>query len=237
MFYTFKIKKTFNLAVLLFTLITAAAVVLSCIFSSESHETLLRPEEVPSLVIDPGHGGIDSGAVSVSGVRESDINLSIALRLKHTAEFFGIPVLMTRTDDSIGRDTAHYSERQELIRRTEVANSASSAVLISIHQNYFPTSQPGGAQVLYGNQPGCRELAELCQNNIVKFLEPQSRRLAQPAPDKLYITSHAKCPAVLVECGFLSNFSDLEKLCDPSYNTGFAVILAGSYIQYQNNLY
>ena len=237
MFFTLKIGKSFSFTVLLLTLTTIAAVVLSCIFSSGAQETAVEAEGLPTLVIDPGHGGIDSGAVSISGVKESDINLSIALRLKHIAEFFGIPVLMTRSDDSISSDAARYSERQELVRRTEIANSAPSAVLISIHQNYFPTSQPGGAQVLYADEPGSRELAEQCQNNILTFSEPQSRRLAEPAPDKLYITSHVNCPAILVECGFLSNFSDLEKLCDPSYNTGFAALLAGSYMQFQNRLY
>ena len=105
---------------------------------------------------------------------------------------------------------------------------------ISIHQNDVPTGQPSGAQVLYAQTPGSESLGRICHQNLVEQLDPQNRRLAAPAPRSLYITSHVSCPAVLVECGFMSNFDDVQKLRDGSYQTSLALVLAASLLQYLN---
>ena len=103
----------------------------------------------PTLVIDAGHGGIDGGAISADGTKESDINLAVALRLESIVRFCGQKTVMTRCDDSRKTDILSYSEHEDLKSRAELANATANAVLISVHQNCYPTAQPRGAQVLY----------------------------------------------------------------------------------------
>ena len=188
-----------------------------------------------TLVIDPGHGGIDSGAVGIDGTRESDLNLAIALKLRAMAELYGLENTLLRQDDSTLCDSEDYSEHRDLEHRTELTNAAHNPVYISIHQNDYPTAQPRGSQVIYADGEGSRELGSITHANLLSVLYPQSRRVAEPATKKLYILSHLSCPAILVECGFVSNAIDLENLKKPGYQTGLAAILLGSYLQYRQN--
>ena len=184
------------------------------------------------LVIDPGHGGIDGGAISDDGSKESDINLAIALKLRCMAELMGQPLTMTREDDRIRSEYAEYREHEDLVRRTEIVNDTPGAILISIHQNDFPTGQPSGAQVLYAASSGSEELGRRCHQNLITQLDPQNRRVAEPAPKALYITSHVGCPAILVECGFMSNNFEVQKLCSSAYQCSIALVLTASLLQY-----
>lgn len=185
-----------------------------------------------TLVIDPGHGGIDGGAIALNGAKESDINLAIALKLRSIAEFCGQIPVMTRSDDSRRTDFLSYSEHEDLVHRTEIINSVANAVLISIHQNCYPTSQPSGAQVLYSKWQGSQAFGELTHRNIIRYLQAENRRVAEPAAAGLYITANAACPAILVECGFVSNSFDLDKLLNEHYQTAFAAVLMASYLQF-----
>lgn len=220
----------------LFVALLVSCVLLSIVFLLTGSDSLesLADAAFCTLVIDPGHGGIDGGAVSDDGTRESDLNLAIALKLRALAEWLGQPVVMTRSDDRIREDYADYSEHEDLVRRTELVNQTPGAVLISIHQNDFPTGQPSGAQVFYANSPGSEELGKRCHANLVALLDPENRRVAAPAPKNLYMTSHVDCPAILAECGFMSNNFDVQKLCGGDYQTAVALILAGSLTQYLN---
>ncbi len=190
------------------------------------------PETMPCLVIDPGHGGHDSGALAYNGVRESDLNLAIALKLRDLAWFYGVETRMTRQDDTPRTDRKAYSEHEDLVYRAETAEAAENGVLISIHQNTFPTSQPSGCQVLYGPGGESRRLGELTHRNLVEQLEPENRRVAEPASRTLYLTSHVSCPVILVECGFLSNLDDLLRLCDSRFQCDFAAVLLYSFLQF-----
>lgn len=219
---------------LLFVLMLLVCVVLSVLFlilGTERTESMAGPS-ARVLVIDPGHGGIDGGAVSDDGSKESDINLAVAQRLRCIASLLGQPVCLTREDDASKVDYADYSEHEDLVRRTELINSQPGAVLISIHQNDFPTSQPSGAQVYYAAGEDSERLGKLCHANLISALDPENRRVAAPAPKELYITSHVACPAVLVECGFMSNNFEVQKLCSESYQCSIALVLAGSLLQY-----
>lgn len=189
------------------------------------------PEEA-TLVIDAGHGGIDGGAVGADGSRESDINLAIALRLQAVSAFCGQSAVMTRTDDSRGADALSYSEHEELVYRTQVVNATPNAVLLSIHQNCYPTAQPSGAQVLYSSNGKSEDFGRLMHDNIVSSLDPQNRRVAEPDKNRLYILSNVDCPAILVECGFVSNHSDITKLTDSRYQTALSTVLMASYLQF-----
>ncbi len=235
MFCTFKIK---NLSGFISWILVTLSVIMLILTSYNMmvKESFKPEEEKFCLVIDPGHGGIDGGAIALNGVKESDLNLAIGLKLQKLGDFVGINTVMTRVDDSMRTDVKSYSEHEELVYRTELANSARNAVLVSIHQNCYPTSQPCGAQVMYAKSDGSRTFGELSHNNIINFLEPENRRVLEPAPKSLYITSNVTCPAILVECGFISNFSDLEKLSSKEYQTAFASVLMSSYLQFINSV-
>lgn len=235
MFYTIKFR---NLSGFINWLLITASVLMLILtsFNMMAQESFKESTVKRCLVIDPGHGGVDSGAIALNGTRESDLNLAIGLKLQALADFIGVKAVMTRADDSMRTDMKSYSEHDELVYRTKIANSTPNAVLISIHQNCYPTSQPSGAQVLYAKSDGSRSLGEISYNNILNFLEPENRRVLEPAPKSLYITANVTCPAILVECGFISNFSDLEKLSDKEYQTAFASVLMGSFLQFTNTV-
>ena len=189
-----------------------------------------------TLVIDAGHGGIDGGAVSAAGVKESEINLAIARRLNSLAELYGVRTHMTRVDDSSKSAAEGYSEHEDLVRRVEEINSAPNGILISIHQNCYPDRKPSGAQVLYAASDGSEALGTQIHDNLVAYLDPQNRRVAAPISEKIYLMREVKCPAVLVECGFLSNESECTKLKDGGYQTKLAAVIIASYLQYRQSL-
>ena len=125
-----------------------------------------------------------------------------------------------------------YSERKDLESRAAMINNTANAVLISIHQNDYPTAQPKGAQVLYSSHEGSERLGKLLQANLILQLDPENRRVACPAPKDLYLTANTNCPAVLVECGFMSNNFEVLKLKDPKYQTELAALIAASYLSF-----
>lgn len=201
----------------------------------KKQETAAGAKTGMTLVIDPGHGGIDSGAVGIDGTRESDLNLAIAMKLRAMAELYGQNNALIRQSDTTLCDSDEYSEHRDLECRTELTCAAMNPVYVSIHQNDFPTGQPSGAQVIYADGEESKSLGTITHTNLLNNLFPQSRRVAQPATKKLYILSHLSCPAILVECGFVSNAIDLENLKKPGYQTSLAVIMMGSYLQYVQN--
>ena len=232
MFYTLNAKKWLDVCLLLG--VAAAALLLIRTAWRLSGMPVGAASAPPCLIIDAGHGGIDGGAVAFNGVKESDINLSIALKLDALAGFCGVRTSLTRTDDSPRTDHASYSEREDLEERVRLINAVPNGCLISIHQNFYPTSQPSGAQVLYAAGESSRRLGVLTHSALVSLLQPTNRRLAEPASERLYLTSHVRCPAILVECGFLSNITDLDLLSRDGYQTSLAAVLLSSYLRFMN---
>lgn len=235
MFHTIKIVNPRNIFALI-VFVCVISTIIGVYLSTVAARTTVETSSYSTLVIDPGHGGIDGGAISADGTKESDINLAIALKLRAIADFLGQKTVMTREDDSWRTDAASYSEHEDLVHRTEIINAAPNAVLFSIHQNCYPTSQPSGAQVLYSRYENSDVLGNLTQNNLIACLDPENRRVAEPAPKKLYITANAKCPAILIECGFMSNNFDVLKLKDESYQLSLAIVLMGSFLQYTSGM-
>ena len=231
MHHNMKLVNPRNIFILILCVCVISAVI-AVYLDSVAIQTEKRTGTANTLVIDPGHGGIDGGAISTDGTKESDINLAIALKLRSLAEFIGQKTVMTREDDSWRTDAASYSEHEDLVHRTEIINAAPNAILFSIHQNCFPTAQPSGAQVLYAKSEGSDVLGNLTHNNLISCLDPENRRVAEPASEKLYITANVKCPAILVECGFMSNNFDVLKLKDDSYQLSLALVLMCSFLQY-----
>lgn len=226
--------KRFLKIFLLLLFITAVLVILIRLTSPDIKDAI-RQNQIATLVIDAGHGGIDGGAISASGIKESDINLAIALKTDEIAQFFGINTVLTRSSDTDNSDGKEYSEHNNLLERAEIANSAENAVLISIHQNKFPSELVSGAEVMYSDVDGSEQFGLITQDNMVSQLDASNRRVARPAPSELLLTSSVKCPSILVECGFMSNPEEVKHLSEDTYQTKIAAVLTASYIQYLNN--
>lgn len=189
-----------------------------------------------TLVIDAGHGGLDGGAVSVYGDRESGINLSIAQKLRDLCTLCGAPCVLTRDSEVLpypqDADSVRAKKRWDLEQRVATCNSTDGAVLISIHQNLYPDARPSGTQVLYARTDGSAGFAALTHENLLQALCPGNRRVASPASDAIYLLKRAECPAILVECGFLSNPTEAQMLTDGVYQSKIAAVLCASYFQF-----
>lgn len=187
-----------------------------------------------TLIIDPGHGGEDGGAVSVSGKAESQINLAIACSLDQLMGFYGVPTVMTRTKDiSIHDPTAETLREKkvsDLKNRVALINGIENATLISIHQNASPAPSHQGFQVFYGEQGLSRPLAQAVQETLTAVLAPEKERAPQAISASVYLMNHISCRAILVECGFLSNPEEDRLLQEPAYQRKLAMSLAASYL-------
>ncbi len=185
------------------------------------------------IVIDAGHGGIDGGATSCTGVLERTVNLEIAKRLSPMLRLFGYETAMTRqTPDSLATEgeTIRQQKRSDLRNRVNFVNQYPNAVLVSIHQNQFSDSKFSGPQVFYANTPGSEELARNIQEKLSAVLSPGSSRTCKKA-DSVYLMNHISCPAVLVECGFLSNPREEALLRNKDYQKKLCGILASALAQ------
>ena len=187
--------------------------------------------------LDAGHGGEDGGAVSSSGVAESGINLQITRRLYEILRFLGHPAVMTRTGDDAVYDDSAVTLREkkvsDLKNRTALANGTPNGLLISIHQNCLP-GHPGvrGAQVFYNAVEPSQRLAQTVQQALNSGVNEGRDKAAKPIGDGVYLMSHTTCPAILVECGFLSNPEETALLQQPSYQVKLAAVIAVAYCQY-----
>ena len=191
----------------------------------------------PVFVIDPGHGGEDGGAVSEDGARESEINLAICRRTEQMLGLFGCPCIMTRESENLeypaGATTVRKRKQADLERRVKLVNGTPNAVLLSVHQNKYTSQGPRGAQVFYRDESNSILLAELVQKMLTSGLGESVRAPAVIA-DSIYLMRKAECPAVLVECGFLSNPSELSLLRTGEYQTRLALCLACACAHYAN---
>ena len=201
-----------------------------------SAETLEPLSSSYCMVIDPGHGGEDGGAVAADGTLEADVNLQIALRLRSLAALCGVPVATTRDtvsiDYPIDAETLAARKAADQKQRAAFINSIQNAVLISIHQNFYPAPGPHGAEALYANTEHSEAFGKLLHEVLKKTLDPENRRVAAPISDEIYLMRSVNCPAVLVECGFLSNPEELEKLKSDSYDQKLALVMLSAYLQY-----
>ncbi|MBE6943544.1 MAG: N-acetylmuramoyl-L-alanine amidase [Ruminococcaceae bacterium] len=182
------------------------------------------------VVIDPGHGGEDGGAVSCTGINESALNLDIALRVNDLMHLLGIDTVMTRdTDRSIYTQGNTIAARKvsDLKERVKLANCIENAILVSIHQNHFSDSRYSGAQVFYNANKESAELAARLQASFVQTINYSSNRKSKKA-EGIYLMEKVTSPAVLVECGFLSNYLEEAKLRDHKYQKQVAAVIAAT---------
>lgn len=181
-------------------------------------------------VLDAGHGGEDGGAVSVTGVAESGINLDIVRRMDAVLGLWGQPACLLREEDISLHDpeagTLREKKVSDLHNRAAAVEALEGATLVSIHQNSYPQSRYHGTQVFFAPTEGSQQLAEAIQQGVQGTLQLENRRAAKQIAGNVYLMNHVDNRAVLVECGFLSNPEEERALRDPEYQTRMAAVLA-----------
>ncbi|MBQ9860424.1 MAG: N-acetylmuramoyl-L-alanine amidase [Clostridia bacterium] len=187
------------------------------------------------LLIDPGHGGADGGTQAQDGTLEKNINLAVATDLRDMMVVCGFAVKMTRESDRSIHDLSDTSIRSKKVSdmRNRLALYQQADAVISLHQNHFSAAKYNGSQVFYSaNHEDSVRLARHIQHTIVAQIQPQNTREIKAATDGIYLLYHTTRPAVLVECGFLSNPTERELLNQPAYRQKLAFAITGGYWNY-----
>ena len=187
------------------------------------------------IIIDAGHGGFDGGAVAHDGTVEKDLNLKIALKLDAVLRASGYKTILVRSDDSSTNDPTDGEKAKvsDIKNRVKLMSKHKNSIFVSIHMNKYSTTQPHGAQVIYSKTDGSKELASMLQASVANHVQTDNKRVIKPSPKDIYLLNHAAVPAVIVECGVLSNPSDLENLKDDGYQLKIATALAYGIINYR----
>lgn len=217
-------KWLFHTIFLIFLLVVA---IFARCFGRVNRTSVLPSESF--LLIDPGHGGEDGGATGVDGVSEKTLNLSIAVNLRDVLSLCGVSVKMTRDEDVSIHDEGCSGIRQikvsDMNNRLKLYDAASATV--SIHQNHFSVAKYDGAQVFYSTaHPLSNALATSVRERIVAFVQPNNSRELKAATDSIFLLHRTTKPAILVECGFLSNPQECEQLQEDSYQRQLALAIA-----------
>lgn len=189
----------------------------------------------PVLVIDAGHGGMDGGTTSCTGINESQINLEIALKLEKLMALLGYDTVMVRTGDvdtATEGETVRAQKNSDLRNRVALVNSQPDALLVSIHQNHFTESKYSGPQVFYASDSESQALAQTMQTNL-NSATGSSR--ACKAADSVYLMKNIKCPGILVECGFLSNPTEARLLEKSEYQKKLCCVIGATLAAYMEN--
>ena len=189
------------------------------------------------FVIDAGHGGVDGGATSCTGVLESKINLQIALKLNDLMQLLGYETVMIRTTDTsihTKGDSIAAQKVSDLKERVRIVNETENAVLINIHQNTFSDSRYGGAQVFYSAKGNSQLLASKMQTAFTETVNPASKRKCKTSKG-IYLMEHIETMGVLIECGFLSNPQEESKLRSSDYQNKLCCVIACTVTSYLSN--
>ncbi len=191
--------------------------------------TATNPNLSPTIIIDAGHGGIDGGATGYSNVVEKDINLQIAIKLQTMLKANGYNVIMTRETDTM----LYGSKVKDMNERLKIIKNNPNALFLSIHQNLFSSDSSWGAQVFYSpNHPDSKILATLLQTRFIELLQPNNNRVEKQTDSSLFLFKNAQTPAVLIECGFISNALDARNLSNEVYQNKVAFVIFASLCDY-----
>ena len=192
----------------------------------------------PAVILDAGHGGPDGGATGVNGVSEKDLNLAMVLLLAELLRGEGVEVILTRSDDALPiteeQDGSGHRKRWDVTNRIAFTNLYPDALFVSIHMNTFPVAKYSGLQVWYARTPGSAALAETVRRRVVADLQPDNERQCKQADRNIRLLDSAGCVAILIECGFLSNPGECEKLCSPDYQRELSFSIFCAIMEYVN---
>lgn len=191
------------------------------------------------VIIDAGHGGEDGGAIASDGTAEQIINLEIAKLLDQQLAALGIPTVMTRTTEDSIHDASAATTRERKVsdihNRMAIMENTENCIFVSIHQNKYANSSQWGTQVFYSpNTTSSAELADCIQNSVISMLQPTNKRVIKKSDSSIYLLYYAKKTAILVECGFISNPSETQKLKDPQYQKQMAFAISLGILNYMN---
>lgn len=194
-------------------------------------------ESKPLIIIDAGHGGEDGGTQSSTGVLEKDINLSIALKLSHIMSSLGYETLLIRNEDTLIYSDNCNSQREKKVsdihNRMKVIEENPDSIFLSIHQNHYSQSKYSGAQVFYSpDNEKSMLIAESVQKSIVNLLQNENERKIKKSGKEIYLLYHAKSPAIMVECGFMSNPGEALLLNDEEYQKKMALAIVAGVCEY-----
>lgn len=184
------------------------------------------------IIIDAGHGGFDGGAVSVDGTAEKDINLKISLYLNEILNSFGYKTVLTRDKDisleDDGLTTIKSRKTSDIHNRMKLMENIDNSIFVSVHQNKYTREKYWGTQVFYSPTHSNESilLAESIQKSVVTHLQPENKRIIKECGSSVYLMYKAVKPAVLVECGFLSNNNEATKLNTEEYQKQMAFCIA-----------
>ena len=226
-----KIKTRFFLLVSLITIILAVTGGNLIMNLFTAVDVSVKNFKYKTVIIDAGHGGPDGGTSSQDGTLEKDINLMIAHKLNDFLISMGVETVMIRTDDVSVHDddaeTIREKKVSDIKNRLSVLNNTDNSVFVSIHQNHFSQEKYSGTQVFYSkNNPDSRVLADSIRHSVITGLQPENSREIKQSGQEIYLLYHAENPAVMVECGFLSNIEETEKLKDERYQRKLALFIA-----------
>ena len=228
-----------------FVFCSLLCVLLTAFFSANRAIPLPASAKVsnrPQIILDAGHGGFDGGAVASDGTVEKELNLNICIALSKMLSSAGYEVIMTRTEDTSTEDNSQQKipsrKKSDLKNRLALMKKYPEAVFVSVHLNKFTTSAASGSQVFYsGKVDKSKQLGEEIQKKIVSLLQPENTRVNKQATSGTYLLYNATIPAVLVECGFLSNYNDLKMLKTEEYQQKMAFcIYCGITEFFSNNI-
>lgn len=230
-----------GLAALLCALLILGMAVGSIFYLGETKEVIVQYKDKPKIIIDSGHGGFDGGAVGVNNTIEKDINLSIALKLRDILQCNGFEVIMTRDSDISLHDPEvtgmAKQKRSDMYNRRDIMEANPDGLFVSIHQNKFGESSSWGAQIFYSpNHEDSEYLAQIVQQKFVKYLQPENRREIKQSGQELFLLHNAKIPAILAECGFISNPEECAKLNSEEYQDQVAFVLFTSLMDYYQQM-
>ena len=190
-----------------------------------------------TIIVDAGHGGEDAGTQSSAGALEKGINLDISLKIGTLLRLMGYTVIYTRTEDKLHYSDDAVRQRQKKVSdihyRMSIMQEHPDALFLSIHQNYFTQSKYHGAQVFYSrNNEMSKVLAEKLQMSIRTLLQPENDRQIKASDADIYLLYHAESPAVMVECGFMSNPGEALLLSDSEYQKKISLAVASGIEEY-----
>ena len=193
-------------------------------------------ENLPTIIIDAGHGGEDGGAVGIDGTYEKDINLQISLKVNEIFSIFGYKTHLIRTTDTAIHtegNTIRQRKVSDIRNRADTMNLYENCIYLSIHQNKYEDSRIWGAQTFYSaNFNESKEIAQFIQNAVTSQIQANNKRQIKKAGTDIYVLYNATKPAVMVECGFVSNHNELNQLKDNSYQNSMALSITTGIINY-----
>ena len=217
-------------AVLFFTILTVDKT-----RNVSSDKTIIT--NTPTIIIDAGHGGEDGGAVVQNDIVEKDINLAIAQKTNELLSLLGFQTYLVRDSDKLIYDSDSKTQRQkknsDLRNRLSLMNKFENCIYISIHQNKFDDDKVWGAQTFYSpNDENSPILAEFVQSSIISLIQPNNKRVIKKTGTNVFVIYNATKPAIMVECGFMSNNDELFKLKDNNYQNQMSFSISNGILNY-----